>query len=454
MRPASIRSCRIREKCSGVTLSRDATVAFDVGSLTTYASFASPLVGVLAQQESDDALRPRLQRIGFDVVDEPVQPAGQAREHLAGELRLALQLVEHHGLRHVQQERVGERLRHHDVRLLHEHQRFAERAARADDLDDLLAPVRRRECELDLAIDDEMEADAGVEAIEDDSPARDVDLRGARRNGIELRRVELLEQRQAREERLRLDAGSGHGIGSGGSMRRRHRVRILPGDSPECGVRITIPPERLPEERVMPVTELNHYFVRANDLEATKQFYCDVLGFEVMPRPAFPFPGYWLGTNGKIQVHMGPHGIPNAEMYYLGTTPQSSTANSGVVDHIAFLATDPDAFKKRCDARGIACRNRYFREFELYQMFVQDPNNLTIELNFPGHQGRAEVGRRELRGDAARHISTMTSPDTGSVTPSPPPRSSSVSRNVSSMAIIFGRAATRLWKLSHSPTTQ
>ena len=51
----------------------------------------------------------------------------------------------------------------------------------------------------------------------------------------------------------------------------------------------------------MPLTELNHYFVRANDLEKTKDFYVDVLGFEVMPRPNFPVPGYWLGINGKIQ---------------------------------------------------------------------------------------------------------------------------------------------------------
>ena len=54
----------------------------------------------------------------------------------------------------------------------------------------------------------------------------------------------------------------------------------------------------------MPVTELNHFLIRANDLERTKEFYCKVLGFEVMPRPDFPFPGYWLGVNGKIQVHM------------------------------------------------------------------------------------------------------------------------------------------------------
>lgn len=90
----------------------------------------------------------------------------------------------------------------------------------------------------------------------------------------------------------------------------------------------------------MPLTELNHYFVRAKDLERSRTFYCDVLGFDVMPRPDFPFPGYWLGVGGKIQVHMGPHGIPNSELYYLGTTAESATSNSGSVDHIAFLATD------------------------------------------------------------------------------------------------------------------
>jgi len=35
----------------------------------------------------------------------------------------------------------------------------------------------------------------------------------------------------------------------------------------------------------MPVTELNHFLIRANKLERTKDFYCKVLGFEVMPRP-------------------------------------------------------------------------------------------------------------------------------------------------------------------------
>ena len=142
----------------------------------------------------------------------------------------------------------------------------------------------------------------------------------------------------------------------------------------------------------MPVTEINHYFVRANDLEATKAFYCDVLGFEVMPRPDFPFPGYWLGVAGKVQVHMGPHGIANSELYYLGTSPRSATDNTGVVDHIAFLATEPEQFAKRFGQVGIKSRNRYFPEFQLYQMFVKDPNGLTVELNFFGIDKQPDWG--------------------------------------------------------------
>jgi catechol 2,3-dioxygenase-like lactoylglutathione lyase family enzyme len=142
----------------------------------------------------------------------------------------------------------------------------------------------------------------------------------------------------------------------------------------------------------MPLTELNHYFVRAGDLERTKNFYVDVLGFEVMPRPDFPFKGYWLGVNGRIQVHMGQAGIPNAELYYLGTTKRSAADNSGVIDHIAFLATEPEVFLKRFKEMGVSARPRSLPEFELYQLFIKDPDGLTIELNFFGIKGTPDWG--------------------------------------------------------------
>ncbi len=142
----------------------------------------------------------------------------------------------------------------------------------------------------------------------------------------------------------------------------------------------------------MPLIELNHYFVRANDLERTKDFYVGVLGFEVMPRPEFPFPGYWLGINGKIQVHMGLAGVPNQEMYYLGTPKNAATEYSGVVDHIAFLASEPEEFIKRFKTLGMSYRPRSLPESELFQLFVKDPNGLTIELNFFGIKDAPDWG--------------------------------------------------------------
>lgn len=136
----------------------------------------------------------------------------------------------------------------------------------------------------------------------------------------------------------------------------------------------------------MPVTELNHYFVRANNLETSRHFYCEVLGFEEMYRPNFPFPGYWLGVGGKIQVHMGPHGIPNSDLYYLGTSAESAIDNAGVIDHIAFLANEPQSFSERFEKIGLKVRKRYLPEVHLFQMFVKDPDGLTIELNFNGIQ--------------------------------------------------------------------
>ncbi len=146
----------------------------------------------------------------------------------------------------------------------------------------------------------------------------------------------------------------------------------------------------------MALTELNHYFVRANDLERSKDFYVDVLGFEVMPRPNFPFPGYWLGINGKIQVHMGPAGIENQDLYYLGTPKHAATDNSGVVDHIAFLASEPEEFVKRFKRLGMDYRPRSMRESELFQLFIKDPNGLTIELNFFGIKDTSDWGGEDF----------------------------------------------------------
>lgn len=151
----------------------------------------------------------------------------------------------------------------------------------------------------------------------------------------------------------------------------------------------------------MPITEINHYLLRARDLEATRRFYCDVLGFESLPRPDFPFPGYWLGVNGGIQVHVAPAGIANAELYYLGTPPGAADDNTGVIDHVAFMAREPGPMLERFRAMSLPFRARYLSDSQLYQVFVTDPDGVTIELNFPGV---TEVSALEGAEDYAKMV--------------------------------------------------
>ncbi|MSP36048.1 MAG: hypothetical protein EXR25_09965 [Limnohabitans sp.] len=132
----------------------------------------------------------------------------------------------------------------------------------------------------------------------------------------------------------------------------------------------------------MPIHSLNHFFIRSENLELTKEFYMTVLGFEVMARPDFPFPGYWLGINGSIQVHLGPSNIPNREKYYIGTGSDAANGQTGVIDHVAFLAEEPETFVEQFQEKNISFRPRYFPESNLYQLFIRDPNGVMIELNF------------------------------------------------------------------------
>ena len=50
------------------------------------------------------------------------------------------------------------------------------------------------------------------------------------------------------------------------------------------------------------VTGFSHVAISVTDLGAARRFYCDVLGFEELPRPDLGIPGMWLGV-GDLQLH-------------------------------------------------------------------------------------------------------------------------------------------------------
>jgi catechol 2,3-dioxygenase-like lactoylglutathione lyase family enzyme len=134
----------------------------------------------------------------------------------------------------------------------------------------------------------------------------------------------------------------------------------------------------------MALTELNHYLLVARDLEKTKDFYCDVLGFELADRPDFGFPGYWLQVNGKICVHLASREPNKIRDTFLLKIHGENDKGSGSVDHIAFLADDPQGVQSRIKKSGSKMHFRSFPESKLYQIFLKDPDDVTIELNFLG----------------------------------------------------------------------
>lgn len=134
----------------------------------------------------------------------------------------------------------------------------------------------------------------------------------------------------------------------------------------------------------MPLTRLDHFSVRTGDLDATKTFYEDVLGLRAGARPEFPFPGAWLYHEDRAVVHVigvdskDPSGLQN----YLGERGALGQG-SGNFDHIAFVATDFEGMRRHLAGIGVPFRERSVPGLALEQIFVTDPNGITVEINFP-----------------------------------------------------------------------
>jgi catechol 2,3-dioxygenase-like lactoylglutathione lyase family enzyme len=138
----------------------------------------------------------------------------------------------------------------------------------------------------------------------------------------------------------------------------------------------------------MPITELNHFLLVAKNLERTKKFYEKVLGFQVADRPDFGFPGYWLSANGEICVHLASQDPNKIRDQFLLKKHPKGTKGSGSVDHIAFLAQNATEVRERIQKNKIEMHFRSFPDAKppLFQIFLKDPDQVTIELNFLGER--------------------------------------------------------------------
>jgi catechol 2,3-dioxygenase-like lactoylglutathione lyase family enzyme len=122
----------------------------------------------------------------------------------------------------------------------------------------------------------------------------------------------------------------------------------------------------------MGVGVLDHFNIRTRKLGDTVRFYQDILGLEKGDRPNFAFPGAWMYSEGKAVVHL----------VDISATGEQQKPDSGVVHHVAFASRGFAGMKQRLQSSGMAFEARQVPGGELWQIFVNDPNGVTIELNY------------------------------------------------------------------------
>jgi catechol 2,3-dioxygenase-like lactoylglutathione lyase family enzyme len=116
---------------------------------------------------------------------------------------------------------------------------------------------------------------------------------------------------------------------------------------------------------------MNHFTITAEDRDATLGFYGGLLGLVEGPRPDLGFPGAWLYAPGADAAIL--------HIYWDRPMPSQRT---GVIDHMAFTASDLRAVKARFDAAGLKYDLRQQAGSRTWQLFSLDPNGARVELDF------------------------------------------------------------------------
>ena len=128
----------------------------------------------------------------------------------------------------------------------------------------------------------------------------------------------------------------------------------------------------------MAVDMLEHFTVRCTSLERTRDFYSEIVGLRVGPRPEFDFAGYWLYLGNQPVVHLV------LEDERADGRSQAAGQDTGALDHIAFRAQDLAGTRALLRAKGLDFKEAPVPGRPVHQVFVRDPDGVLIELNFRG----------------------------------------------------------------------
>lgn len=119
-----------------------------------------------------------------------------------------------------------------------------------------------------------------------------------------------------------------------------------------------------------------------HDVDATRDFYRDVLGFGEGPRPDLGFLGHWLYLDGIACIHIADWTTYTAHSNRLGIPVTRPAPGTGALDHVAFNGENYEELRGRLQANGLAFHPHDSPAIGLRQIFLEDPNGLKLELNF------------------------------------------------------------------------
>jgi catechol 2,3-dioxygenase-like lactoylglutathione lyase family enzyme len=156
----------------------------------------------------------------------------------------------------------------------------------------------------------------------------------------------------------------------------------------------------------MDIKRIDHYSIRTLDVEGSRRFYTEIIGLKVGPRPPFDFPGLWLYRGeppAELDHATGNYGIvhimgvdlanPQGLVDTLGwVDPDTLQGSTGALDHIALAVTGRAGMIERCQRNQVSFFERTVPTLGLHQVFIKDPNGVTIELNFPATEAPQAQG--------------------------------------------------------------
>ena len=117
----------------------------------------------------------------------------------------------------------------------------------------------------------------------------------------------------------------------------------------------------------MQITELNHVAIHVSSVGASAHFYGETLGFPVLPRPAFTFPGAWFRIGRNQELHL------------IGEKLAAPFTEETCGGHFAMRVDDLDEAASLLKQKGIRFRST-LRPDGARQIFFEDPDGHQLEF--------------------------------------------------------------------------